>query len=151
MLTFATEAWADCLPEIERHWATHWDEVAVHKAQMPLAPDYARYERLADAGMLHVTVARSEGQCVGYVTAIVDHALHYATTLTAQWDLYYLAPERRRGRASLRLFEAAEKALRRRGVQRMITGTKLSKDQSRLLEHLGWIEIERTFSKWIGD
>jgi hypothetical protein len=49
------------------------------------------------------------------------------------------------------LFANAEKALKARGVQRLFTGTKLSKDASLIFERGGWNESERLFIKYIGD
>jgi hypothetical protein len=49
------------------------------------------------------------------------------------------------------LFASAEHALKARGVRRLFTGTKLSRDASRLFERSGWDEAERLFIKYIGD
>lgn len=150
-LTFATEDWAYVLPEMQLLWPSHWAEVATHRDRIPLDPDLVSYERMNNAGQLHVTVARHNGDLAGYVVAIVRPHLHYAHSLSAFYDLYYLAPAHRRGMNGVRLFQAAEVALRKRGVERMFTGTKLSKDATRIFERLGWIETERLFVKWIGE
>lgn len=136
---------------MQAHWPAHWEEVATHKDKIALEPDYVVYQRMADAGQLHVTAARSNGELAGYVVAIVRPHLHYAHSLSAFYDLYYLAPAHRRGLNGVNLFKAAEVALRKRGVDRMFTGTKLSKDATLIFERLGWMETERLFVKWIGD
>lgn len=151
LLTFQTEDWPDVLEELQAHWPAHWAEVATHKDKIPLDPNYAEYDLIHRAGGLHVTTARHAGELVGYLTAIVRPHLHYAHSLSAFYDLYYMTPKHRRGMAGVNLFRAAERALKARGVERMFTGTKLSKDASRIFERLGWMEAERLFVKWIGD
>jgi L-amino acid N-acyltransferase YncA len=131
-------------------WPDHWAEVAMHKDKIPLDPNHVEYERLNRAGQLHVTAARFQGGLVGYVVAIVRTHLHYAHSLSAFYDLYYLAPAYRQGMSGVNLFTAAEKALRARGVQRMFTGTKKSKDMSKIFHRLGWEEAETLFVKYTG-
>jgi len=132
-------------------WPDHWAEVAMHKDKIALNPNHVEYERLNRTGQLHVTASRFQGGLVGYVVAIVRPHLHYAQSLSAFYDLYYLAPGHRQGLNGVHLFMAAERALRVRGVQRMFTGTKKSKDMSKIFERLGWEEAETLFVKWIGD
>jgi len=151
LVTFATEDWNDVVHELEQHWPHHWAEVATHKDKVALEPSYHEYARLNETGQLHVTVARSEGECIGYLVAIVRPHLHYRNSLSAFFDLYYVTPPHRLWMTGVRLFSEAEKALKARGVQRMFTGTKLSKDAGRIFERSGWQEAERLFVKWIGD
>jgi GNAT superfamily N-acetyltransferase len=150
-LTFHTERWPEVLHELQEHWPAHWNEVATHKDKIPLDPDYVGYQRQHEGGHLHVTTARASGKLAGYVVAIVRPHLHYAHSLSAFYDLYYLAPAYRKGWNGVRLFREAERALKARGVERMFTGTKLSKDASRIFERLGWLETERLYVKWIGE
>jgi GNAT superfamily N-acetyltransferase len=123
----------------------------MHRDRIPLNPNYVEYDRLHETGQLHVTAARHEGKCVGYLTAIVRPHLHYASSLSAFYDLYYVTPKARRGMVGVKLFTEAEAALRARGVERLFTGTKLSKDASLIFERLGWEPAERLFVKWIGE
>ena len=150
-VTFATEQWPDCLPELVQLWPAHWHEVAMHQDRIPLDPNYVEYERAYGSGQLHLTAVRDQGRLVGYLTAIVRPHLHYAHSLSAFYDLYYVLPSHRRGMVGVRLFTEAEKALKARGVERLFTGTKLSKDASAIFERLGWEPAERLFVKWIGD
>lgn len=150
-VTFHTENWPDVVCELQKHWPAHWQEVAMHKDKIPLDPSFEEYARLHETGQLHVTVARSSGECVGYLVAIVRPHLHYRRSLSAFFDLYYVAPSHRLWMTGVQLFTEAERALKQRGVQRMFTGTKLSKDAGRIFERSGWQEAERLFVKWIGD
>ncbi len=146
-VTFHVEAWPDCLPEIAQHWPSHWNEVALHKDEIPLDPDMDEYMRLYEAGQLHCTVARSRGLCVGYAVVIIRRHLHYRTSLSGFFDLYYVHPNFRRGWTGVNLFRHVEREMRRRGVERLFTGTKVSLDASRIFERLGWTETERVHTK----
>lgn len=123
----------------------------MHKDKIALAPNYAEYERAHATGQLHVTTVRDRGELVGYLTAIVRPHLHYAHSLSAYFDLYYVTPSHRLWMTGVRLFSEAEKALKARGVERMFTGTKLSKDASVIFERAGWEPAERLFIKYIGE
>jgi GNAT superfamily N-acetyltransferase len=75
--------------------------------------------------------------------------LHYKSTLHGLVDLYYLLPAYRKGRAGIRLFQEAERALRAWGVVKLQTATKLHAhlDMSRLLAWLGYTNVEKVYSK----
>lgn len=147
LITYGTERWSDVVHELERHWHAHWEEVGTARDKIKLDPDYDQYLALESQGALHVTVARCDGEVAGYVTAVVRPHLHYRYSLTAYFDLYYQAKTFRGGWRACAMFRAAETALRARGVQRMVTGTKKSKDMSLIFKRLGWAEIEATFAK----
>lgn len=151
MITFETESWDAIRDEIAPLWRLHYEEIASDRDRIPLAPDYVKYQRYSDCGQLHITVAREGGRMVGYAFALVDTALHYATTLCGFYDLYWLEPERRKGMAGIMLLKETEKALKARGVRKIFTGTKVWKDVGPLFERMGWQETERLFTKWVGD
>jgi GNAT superfamily N-acetyltransferase len=146
-VTFHTEPWSACLPDISQHWSAHWNEVALHKDEIPLDPDFDEYARIEKAGQLHCSVARHRGVCVGYAVVIVRRHLHYKTSLSGYFDLYYLHPNFRAGWAGVRLFRHAEAVMRKRGVERLFTGTKVSLDASVIFKRLGWDESERVWAK----
>lgn len=150
MVTFCVEDWFDCKDEMAALWPDHWKEVALDHEAIPLDPDLALYDHLADGGMLHCMIAREGGKIVGYHLSIVKPHLHYRTSLHAQTDVYYIAPEHRKGMTGVRLFKEVELSLKSRGVKKMITGTKLSLDMSAIFKRLGWRETERTYTKCIG-
>ena len=66
-------------------------------------------------------------------------------------DIFYVHPDHRGGGTGYHLFKSAEKELKRRGVQRLFVGSKLHKDASWLFEKLGYEEVERYYSAWLGD
>jgi len=150
MITFAVEDWFAVKDEMSHLWPDHWQEVAVNKDAIQLDPDFDTYATFANSGMLHIVVARKEGEIVGYHFSVVRPHLHYRRSLSAFTDIYYIAPAHRTGRTPLRLFQFVEQTLKVRGVQKMFTGTKLSLDAGPLFEHMGWTETERLFVKMIG-
>lgn len=138
--------------------ALHWEEVALNKDAVPLAPDWQRYRLLESAGVLKSVVMRQGGQLVGYDVFFVQPTLHYSTCVWALNDILYLAPEHRRGRAGILLIDAAERMLREIGVQKVIYHTKLHLDLGRhtggdtvgrLLTHRGYAHIENVWAKML--
>lgn len=124
----------------------HYDELCVTK-DFPLVPDYEAYGRLSMAGMLRCITCRADGELVGYAIFIVQPHLHYKTCLTAFEDIYYLKKEFRQGRIGIRLFQYAEQALRRIGVDRIIMHTKIHMDNSKLFEYLGYKLTDKLYTK----
>jgi len=128
----------------------HWEESALDKERVPLDPDWARYASLEAMGALSVVTMRERGRLVGYSCMVVQPGLHYRSCLEARMDIFWLAPECRGRMGGVRLFRAVERELQRRGVKRIYAGSKLHKDVSSLFVKLGYVPIERWFSKWIG-
>lgn len=146
-VTYHVEAWSSCLPEMSLHWPNHWREVGLYQDEIPLDPDYDEYARLERAGAVHVSVARHQGQFVGYAVVILRRHLHYRESLTAIYDLYYMRPTFRQGWAGIGLFKHVERNMRARGVQRILLATKVAHDYSKIFKRLGYDECERAFSK----
>jgi len=147
--TFHVEAWSQFKRESAHLWPRHWEEIALDRDRIKLNIDYAQYDWLDAQGALHVVAARSDGSIIGYHLSIIRPHLHYADSLSAFTDVYFVAPEFRKGRTGLKLFQFVEKTLKARGVQKMFTGTKLHHDMGRLFERLGWRETERLYTKVI--
>jgi GNAT superfamily N-acetyltransferase len=149
LTTYAVEPWPLFAKEAEEAglWRLHWQEIA-QDADIPLEPDHATYTALDQAGQLHVVTARAaDGTLIGYWVGLIRPHLHYATTLHAFTDVYWLHPAYRRGLAGYRLFQAVERTLARRGVVKVMTATKVYQDVSRLFERLGYRETERQWTK----
>lgn len=125
-LTFAFETINAVLQDgFEDMAALHWDEVALDKDAIPLAPDWEKYRWLEKSGILKSVAARRAGKLIGYDVFFVQPALHYSTSLWAVNDILYLDPEERRGMAGARLIRQAEKMLGALGVRKVIYHTKL--------------------------
>ena len=76
-------------------------------------------------------------------------SIHYKSCKTAYEDVYYVKKEYRKGRVGIKLFQYAEMALKRIGVNRVIIHTKIHLDNSRLLEYLGYKFTDKLFTKMI--
>ena len=151
MITYQQETWDKFQPDFERLCVRHWEEIAHNKDLIPLSPDWNVYQGLANAGMLHATAAREEGELVGYQIYIVTPHPHYKTSLTANSDVLYLAPERRQGMTGIKLMKAAEANLKAIGVQRVLQNVKFSNDWGAILDRMGYSPFERIYSKILGD
>ena len=151
MISFSVEKWHEVKDEAAPLWPLHWEEVGQNKVKMQLDPDLDKLALLDARGMLHIVVVRDKGVLVGYHASVVDTLMHYRQILAAKGDLYWLAPEYRKGATGIRLLKEVERTLKLRGVQVMYDITKLYLDKGPIFEHLGYKPIERNYSKWIGD
>lgn len=111
--------WVELMPLLRKHY----DEIAPWR-DIPLAPDFARYEALQDVKALRIVTARLEGMLIGYHCAVVMRGLHYSTIIQAQQDVLWLAPEHRRSRTGSDLLFFAEEQLRAEGVTMLVQHTK---------------------------
>lgn len=146
---YRVERWRDLRAEMLPLLVRHWREIALNHADVPLDIDEAKYGELDDTGALHIVTARRDGLLIGYHVAIVTPHLHYRSTLHGITDVYWLAPECRHGVTAMRLFQAVERELKRRGVRKLFTATKLHLDQGPLFERLGYRPVERLYAKLI--
>lgn len=146
---YAVERWRDLKREMMPLLVRHWREIALNHADVPLDIDEARYKALDESDALHIVTARRNGLLIGYHVAIVSTHLHYASTLHGITDVYYVAPECRHGVTGMRLFQAVERELKKLGVRKLFTATKLHLDQGPLFERLGYHPVERLYAKLI--
>lgn len=148
---FQVEKWRDALPEMEPILVKHWREIALGHDKVPLDIARERYQHLCDVDMLHVVTARKDGALVGYHVAIISGHLHYEGTLHGITDVYFILPEFRLGFTGIRMFRFIESEMRKRGVKKLITGTKLHLDIGAVLRFLGFAPTETVYTKYIGD
>lgn len=151
MITFAVEPLTERLEELKPLFPRHWEELALNKDHVPLDPQYDIYLARDAMGEVLFVAGREAGRLVAYFVGFVAPALHYRTCLTLTEDIFYVLPEKRGEGAGVHLFKAVEAEAKRRGVERMFVGSKLHRDASWLFEKLGYIEVERYYSKWFGE
>lgn len=145
--TFQVEQLAQCWDEAQSLLVAHWEEIALDKDTIELSVATEQYRHLEAVGQLLIVTMRMDGRLVGYHVSFVKPHLHYAKTLMAFTDLFYIDPLYRRGLNAFGLFRAVEEQLYLLGVQRMHASCKLSLDLLPLFKRLGWTEIERNFAK----
>lgn len=146
---YQTEPWHTFKFEARELFKRHWQEVALNHSEVPLDIDHRRYDELATAGGLHVLTVRRAGLLVGYQVTVISPHLHYASTLHGITDVYWIAPECRHGITAMRMFQAVERELKKLGVRKLFTATKLHLDQGSLFERLGYKPVERVYAKLI--
>jgi GNAT superfamily N-acetyltransferase len=145
------ESFEEGLAEFQPLFPIHWEELALNKDKVPLDPQYDIYIRRERAGELLFVTLRELGQPIGYFIGFIAPGLHYQTCLTCTMDIFYVHPDKRKGRAGIQLFKFVEKELLKRGVQRWFVGAKLHSDASPLFEYLKFNRVEVYYSKWLGD
>lgn len=151
MITAHIESFTERLQELQDLLPLHYRELALDQDKVPLSPQYGVYiEREARGELLFVTL-REAGALVGYFIGFIAPGLHYSTCLTCTMDIFYVHPDKRGGRAGIKLFKAVEAECKRRGVQRWFVGSKCHMDASWLFELLGFNRVEVYYSKWLGD
>jgi hypothetical protein len=139
---------------VEDLLAAHWEEVALDKSAVALAPDWPKARELERIGILKTLAMRREGVLIGYNAFLITPHLHYRQILQAVNDVIYLDPAER-GSAGVRLIRGTEALLRELGVQRILYHTKLHvllgrRKQGRvgdLLERLGYSHVENIHAK----
>lgn len=150
MNTWCVESLTERLDEMKPLFPEHWKELALDQDKVPLDPQYEIYLERDRRGEVLFIAGRSAGELIGYFVGFVAPGLHYRTCLTLTMDIFWVHPKHR-GSAGRGLFRAVEAEAKRRGVQRMFVGSKLHKDASWLFQALKFNEVERYYSKWIGD
>lgn len=164
MIKFQVENWFECKEKMEPLWQTHWEEVSLNQEKIKLNVWSEAFDQTAKMGQLHVVTARYEDEIVGYYICLVRPHLHYKNSLTAYTDAFYLHPEHRKGFNGINLFKFVEKSLKDRGVERIITMTKIefdknkkvktkksTPDKSLMLKRLGYTFAEKVYTKYIGN
>lgn len=151
MITFQEECLAECLEEAKPLLYAHWQEIAHNKEKIPYCPAWDRYYKMEELGFLHIVTAREDGKLIGYFVSIVTSNLHYSTTLMATNDILYIVPEKRGTSLGYRLFKEAERRLKDMGVKSIVIHMKVYAAFDNLLEKLGYTNVERMYSKYIGE
>lgn len=148
---YQVERWRDLKGEMLPLLTRHWREIALNHAEVPLDIDHERYDALDEAGSLHILTVRRAGLLIGYHVAIVSSHLHYRSTLHGITDVFYVAPEYRQGLTGIRLFQRVEVEMRKLGVKKLFTATKVHLDLSPIFERLGYRRVEHLYSKLLRD
>jgi len=138
----------DIFDELKEVIPLHYEELCVTK-EFELDPDWDMFARCAEAGLLRTFTVRNDAELIGYMIFFIKPHPHYRTCKTAFDDLYYLKPEYRKGRIGIRMFQYAEKVLKANGISRIIMGTKVHLDNSKLLNYLGYRLTDKVFTKLI--
>lgn len=152
MLTASVESFIDNIPQLKEIIGQHWDKLGLYKDKMPLAPEWGVYCEYERQGVISFVVLRDSGRMVGYWITFIAPGLHYSKTLTATMDIWNVLPEYENSpRAILCLSKAADKELKRRGVNISRVGEKNHTPCEKLYKALGYEPVETIYQKWIQD
>lgn len=149
-MEFATERLVFVKKEMQSLLELHWELIALNKESIKLNPNWAEYVRLDEAGILKLYTARQDGKLVGYFAVTVNTSLHYQDHKFATNDVIFIHPDYRNGSAGYKLIKYAEDQLIQMDVSLMIMNTKIHQPFDKLLERMGFKQIERIYSKYIG-
>lgn len=127
--------------------ADHWREVAKHRDLMVLAPDWPRYEAMADAGALVIVGAYVGDRMVGYAMSFAAPHLHYVGLVSCSNDVLYVDPAHRKGRLGLQLIYETERLAKERGAQIITWHAKEGTALAKLLPRIGYGVHEIVYSK----
>lgn len=148
---FGWERFNAIVHELPPLFNEHWRELALNQDVIPLAPDWDKYYQLDIAGALHILTARvSSGQLVGYAFTLVGPHPHYATTVWAHVDMYWLDPVYRQGWTGVRFIKALVLGAKTLGAVNLTLATKTHFADNRvtkLLQRLGFVPIETIHAK----
>lgn len=151
-MMFTVERWREFYPEAAPLMHRHWEEIAIDREQIKLGLNVQKYQEMDDNNILHILAARENGALAGYYMAFLLPHVHYQDAgLMAFTDIYFLAPEHRRGSNGVQLFIEAEKSLRDKGVTKAYLSTKIHHDNGPIFEALGWNASDRVYTKLLGD
>lgn len=150
MTTIQRENYWDASSGVKALLQAHWEEVALHREEIKLNPDFSRYQQAEIRNALVVITARQGTELVGYSVFLLHRHLHYKDCLVASNDVIYLKPECR-GVVGARLIKRSEEILKSLKVQKVVWHIKPRNDWSSVLSRLGYDQEEIIMAKVLGD
>jgi GNAT superfamily N-acetyltransferase len=142
MVTFAHELLCEVVQEVQPLLQMHYQELTLHKDVVKLDPQWKEYALLEQLGRFLVFTAREDGDLCGYNAFFLTRHLHYAGLTVAQNDVFFLAPDHRRGTTALRFLRYCEEQLRALGADKLVYHAKLSNNFAPILHRLGYADEE---------
>lgn len=126
----------------------HWEEIALNRTTVKLAPDVKRYKQLQELDILRNIVVYADGLIVGYSIILVQPHLHYKDNLYGYVDVLYLDPCYRNGRLGIKLVNETEVFAKRVGVEILLHHTKPHHPSlEKILIRKGYSLNERIYGK----
>ena len=144
-VTYTTEKFSDLIEEMKALFYEHWQEIANYKDRFPLNPDFNRYRKMDELGLLHTSIAREEEKIIGYCIFFVMPHLHYQDCIYAVNDVVFVSKAHRKGTVGMRIIKFSVGELTKRGVHRMVMHIKVNHDFGRVLERIGFVKTETQY------
>ena len=150
MVTYQEEQLKNFIVEFSQLLKPHMAEINVtERLGFEFKPDYFRYVKLQEAGVILVVTCRDDGKLIGYCVFSVTQHIRYQSCKIATEDLYYIVPEYRGKGLGKQLFIETENILKDKGVNQVVFSTKTYSDNSHIFEKLGYKLFEKHFTKRI--
>jgi L-amino acid N-acyltransferase YncA len=138
---YSEQICAELLPLLKKNWAAS----ASYKADIKLDPDFAKYKKMDELGMMHPVIARVDGRIVGYAIWFTVSSFNYAGITVAHGSAWYME-EGYRG-YGLTLLHYGERLLREKGIRRFYWFVSPGSDLQRLLATQGYESDELIMEK----
>lgn len=142
MITFRKELLCEVIEEVQPLLERHYTELTRNKEVVKLAPRWAEYAAMEQAGCFTVLTARDDEKLIGYNAFFVQRHMHYEGLSVAQNDVFWLESDYRRGVTALRFLRFCEDYFRALGVQKMVYHCKLSNNFAPILHRLNFQDEE---------
>jgi len=121
------------------YFLRHKEELSAFSEELNI--DVVSYMRLYRMRRFKFYSAREDSKIIGYVAYLLHPLPHYGT-LSAEQDVLYIVPEKRRGSLGLKILKYSESLLKELGVKRILQHTKVKQDIGPLFQRLGYTPVE---------
>lgn len=129
----------------------HWEELAVNKEHVKLAPDRLKYKQLQELGIINNIVVYDGETVVGYSVLVVQPNLHYSDNVFAHVDIIYVSKNYRLSSIGARLLLATEQLAKDLGASVITHHAKPYVPMIiKPLEKLGYSLYEHIYGKYLG-
>lgn len=129
----------------------HWEELALNKEHVKLAPDRKKYKQLQELGIINNIVIYDGDKVVGYSVLIVQPNLHYSENVFAHVDIIYVSKQYRHSSIGARLLLTTEQAAKNLGASVITHHAKPYAPMIiKPLEKLGYSLYEHIYGKYLG-
>lgn len=125
-VTIRWEALPDVIRELPPIMREYWKEVGSDRTAQPLDPDWQRMLYLHNIGMLELLTVRDGNLLVGFSTVLFGPQLHFASTPTAQVDLFFLSPAYRKAWTGMKMARSVVDRARAGGARIILFGDRLA-------------------------
>lgn len=148
-ITIQEEYLLNIMTEVKPLLDKHWVELTVFP-EIPLKVNWPHYIASEFVGNFKAYIARDNGKLVGYLAYFLGMHHHYATTLVATEDVFFVDPEHRTGTTGLKLLKFAELELKKLDVDLVIHHSKVAHDLGPILVRRGFKATDNLFMKRLG-
>ena len=145
-ITFQEERFVDAWPEFEILAREHWAETMAPVTDDEFTPDTKRYAQFNDIGFYRLYTVRKNGVLMGNLGIYITDSMH-TRKIVAQEDSWYMRPEIRTGRTSMRFVQYVEQELIKHGVTSVNTTTPPKAKSRRLLEYMAYSHTANCYHK----